>query len=63
MSAKKQVEVMTDKKDRFGRWLGTLIIEEKNINAEQIKSGLAWVYRYHGKATNFGFLALEKKAR
>ncbi|HGJ5891640.1 MAG TPA: thermonuclease family protein [Arsenophonus apicola] len=54
---------MTDKKDRFGRWLGTLIIEEKNINAEQIKSGLAWVYRYHGKATNFGFLALEKKAR
>lgn len=63
LSAKKQAEVMTEKQDRFGRWLGTLIIAGKNINTEQVRSGLAWAYRYHGKATNFRFLALEKKAR
>ncbi|HGJ5868561.1 thermonuclease family protein, partial [Arsenophonus nasoniae] len=63
LSAKKQAEVMTEKQDRFGRWLGTLIIAGKNINAEQVKSGLAWAYRCHGRATDFRFLALEKKAR
>ncbi|HGJ5867122.1 MULTISPECIES: thermonuclease family protein [Arsenophonus] len=63
LTAQKQAEVMTEKQDRFGRWLGTLIIAGKNINTEQVRSGLAWAYRYHGKATNFRFLALEKKAR
>ncbi|HGJ5874740.1 MAG TPA: thermonuclease family protein [Arsenophonus apicola] len=63
LSAKKQAEVMTEKQDRFGRWLGTLIIAGKNINTEQVRSGLARAYRYHGKASNFRFLPPVKNAR
>lgn len=59
MTAQKQVEVMADKRDRFGRWLGTLIIAGKNINAEQIKYGMALAYRYHGRVINLRFLALD----
>ena len=34
-----------DKKGKYGRWLGTLFFEEKNINEWLIKEGFAEVYK------------------
>jgi endonuclease YncB( thermonuclease family) len=34
-----------------------------NINAEQVKAGMAWAYRYHGRANDETMLRLEEEAR
>lgn len=35
--------------DRYGRLLGTVWLGTTDVNAGQIRNGLAWTYRYHGK--------------
>ena len=32
------------KKDRYGRYLGEVVLEEENINKLLVRNGLAWVY-------------------
>ncbi|EIN0583660.1 thermonuclease family protein [Salmonella enterica subsp. enterica serovar Newport] len=63
LAAQKQVNVIADTTDRYGRWLGTLMIDGLNINAEQIKAGMAWAYRYHGHASDKEMMELEDTAR
>ena len=63
LTAQKQTEVITDTTDRYGRWLGTVIVNGINVNAEQVKAGMAWAYRYHGKAVDSSALSLEQQAR
>lgn len=63
LAAQKNVLVIGNKKDRYGRYLGTIMNENLNINAEQVKTGMAWAYRFHGKATDMKMLVLEKIAR
>jgi endonuclease YncB( thermonuclease family) len=47
----KIVEVKEIDRDRYGRTVGIVLIEEKTLNAEILKSGLAWVYsRYCNQA-------------
>ena len=41
----KQVTVETDKKDRYGHNLGTVLINGKDANLMQIERGMAWWYR------------------
>ena len=41
----KQVTVETDKKDRYGRNLGTVLINGKDANLMQIERGFAWHYK------------------
>jgi len=41
----KTVNVEWDKRDRYGRLVGKVIIDGVNANLEQIKYGLAWFYR------------------
>ena len=45
----KQVTVETDKKDRYGRNLGKVLIDGKDANLMQIERGMAWWYRAYKK--------------
>lgn len=49
MVAGKQVVIESDKTDRYGRDLGKIILNGKDINLEQVKAGMAWWYRYYKK--------------
>lgn len=39
--------------DRYGRTLGTLFIDSKNINLESVKTGNAWQYVKYSSDTTF----------
>ena len=47
--AGKNVEVEYDKRDRYGRIVGKLIMDGQDINLLQIKHGFAWHYKYYQK--------------
>lgn len=37
--------VQTHKKDRYGRYVGKVLVDGRDINIEQIRRGMAWFYR------------------
>lgn len=41
------VMVEYEKTDRYGRTLGKVIVGGRDVNLEQVKSGLAWHYKYY----------------
>ena len=41
--------VSFDKRDRYGRILGTVYLGKSNINLLQIEEGYAWYYRYYAR--------------
>jgi len=45
----KQVTVEYDKKDRYGRTLGKIIVNGVDANLEQVKAGMAWHYKHYQK--------------
>ncbi|MFN4350956.1 MAG: thermonuclease family protein [Hylemonella sp.] len=45
--ANRTVIVDTDKQDRYGRRVGKVLVNGKDVNVEQIRGGLAWFYRLH----------------
>lgn len=56
--------------DRYGRTLGTVYAKicapaclSVYVNAEQVKVGMAWAYRLHGKAVDPTMVELETNAR
>ncbi|EDC5629827.1 thermonuclease family protein [Salmonella enterica] len=59
----KTVLAVGEKRDRYGRLLATLILDGRDINATQVYSGMAWVYRYKGLATEPEYLRYERDAR
>lgn len=63
MVAGKMVLAVGDKRDRYGRLLATLMLDGRDINATQVYSGMAWVYRYQGHATEPVYLRYERDAR
>jgi micrococcal nuclease len=49
------------KKDRYGRYLGEVMLEEENINKLLVRNGLAWVYdRYVTDETYYLDLIIAK---
>jgi endonuclease YncB( thermonuclease family) len=46
----KTVTVTSWEKDRYGRTLGTVTLDGKDINLEQVERGMAWFYRQYAKA-------------
>lgn len=52
----------TPDKDRSGRLLGTVWLGVTDVNAEQIRKGLAWAYWYHGKPARPDYAVLEAEA-
>jgi len=45
LAAGKQVVVQTDKRDRYGRQIGKVLVDGQDANLEQINRGMAWFYR------------------
>jgi endonuclease YncB( thermonuclease family) len=45
----KEVFVNWDKKDKYYRILGKVIVDGRDINYEQLKKGLAWYYKQYEK--------------
>ena len=44
----KEVEVSGSKIDRYGRYVGTVLVDGSDANLEQLRAGLAWYYRDYG---------------
>ena len=59
--AGKRVEVIVRDTDRYGRYVGDVIVGGKTANAELVAAGLAWHYTAYSKDANLA--ALEKTAR
>ena len=38
-------------KDKYGRILGTVYLNNQDINIQQVKDGFAWVYKRYSKNT------------
>lgn len=49
----KEVLISWDKKDKYYRILGKVIIDGSDINYEQLKRGLAWYYKQYEKDLNY----------
>lgn len=45
----KEVIVLWDKRDKYARILGKVIIDGRDANYEQLKKGLAWYYKQYEK--------------
>jgi len=45
MVFKKTVTVETVKRDRYGRELGKVLADGKDVNLEQVRAGIAWHYK------------------
>ena len=54
------VKAVTEGEDRYGRTLATLYVGDVDVNAEQVRRGMAWVYRQY--AHDPSLYALEAKA-
>ena len=48
----KEVLVTWDKKDKYYRILGKVIADDRDVNYEQLKKGLAWYYKQYEKDLN-----------
>lgn len=46
----KMVTVKFKSKDRYGRVVGRIVADEKDINLLMVQSGMAWVYRQYERA-------------
>ncbi len=47
--AGKTVTVKWDKRDRYGRIVGFVIVDGQDVNLAQVRAGMAWFYRYYQK--------------
>ena len=63
MVAQRPVTVTGSEMDRYGRLLGTIWLGMTDVNAAQVRKGLAWAYRYHGKPVRPDYAVLEAEAR
>lgn len=43
----KWVTVETDKQDRYGRSVGRVLVDGRDVNLVQIERGMAWFYRHY----------------
>lgn len=43
----KEVVIQTKKKDRYGRIIGTIYHDGKDVNLIQVQAGMAWWYEYY----------------
>ena len=45
----RQVTVQWEKHDRYGRTVGVILIDGRDVNLEQVRFGMAWWYRQYAK--------------
>lgn len=61
MVFRKQVVVVTDGRDRYGRVIGTVFVNGVDVNAKMVSEGMAWAYSRYVK--DKALYALESEAR
>ena len=61
MVAGKEVKVVWQKTDRYGRILGDVFVGELNVNLQMVKDGLAWHFKFYDKTPEYA--EAEKAAR
>ena len=59
--ANREVRVTYAKRDRYGRILGTVFVDGRDINHEMLKAGMAWHYKKYD--TNLTYAKAETEAR
>jgi len=57
----KEVLVVERGRDRYQRVLGRVYRGDLDVNAEQVREGMAWVYRQHSKDTSLPKIEAEVK--
>jgi endonuclease YncB( thermonuclease family) len=63
LAYQQRVSVRYETEDDFGRILGRLYVGDLDVNAELVRRGAAWAYRYQGRAAVPSFVALEAEAK
>lgn len=58
----KTAVVESSKKDRYGRTVGAVLCDGKSVEAEMLRSGMAWVYRQYAKG-RWELYAIEDAAK
>lgn len=61
MVRNKFVYVEVHDKDRYGRYVAKIIIDNIDVNAEMLKAGLAWHYKQYDKNPEYARLEQEAK--
>lgn len=61
MSFQKTVRVVDHGDDRYGRTIGTVFVDGLNINEEQIRRGMAWVFVRYAREDRL--FAIEQEAK
>lgn len=63
----KTVLVLTSKVDKYGRFVGRVVFDRKDINLEQLRAGLAWHYKKYadeqGEADRIEYASIEAQAK
>lgn len=63
----KEVKVVWSKTDKYGRTVGKILLDGRDINIEQIRAGLAWHYKSYEKEQppedRISYAAAEQEAR
>ena len=57
----KKILIETQTRDRYGRIVGTVFLDNQNVNNELIRQGMAWVYKKY--TDNEILYELENKAK
>ncbi len=61
MVGKREVQIDSQAVDQYGRVVGTISVDGRNINQEQVRRGMAWEYsHYHTDRT---YIGLQDEAR
>lgn len=63
LAANKVVVIEDHGQDVYGRMLGTLYLNNQDLNAVMVAEGMAWAYRYQGRLTVPQYGSLEQNAR
>jgi len=59
---RRQVTVVVDSKDRYGRSIGWVYYDDKNLNEELLKAGLAWHFRRYSKDEDLQAMEIQARA-
>ena len=57
----KMVEVIVKTKDRYGRTVGHVLLDKRDMNLEMLEEGMAWHYAHYDHNKRLG--EVEKEAR
>lgn len=49
LTTNRSVIVDTNKQDRYGRLVGKVLVDGQDVNIEQVRRGMAWVYRQYAR--------------